>query len=57
MTTASPSPCAISKSTTWSRPGCFLDGRDGSLPKFLNPSLLTGERAVARVEGWILGVM
>ena len=30
---------------------------DGSLPEFLNPSLLPGERAVAQVEGWILGVM
>lgn len=30
---------------------------DGSFAKFLNPSLLPGERAVAQVEGWILGVM
>ena len=30
---------------------------DGSLARFLNPSLLPGERAVAQVEGWILGVM
>lgn len=30
---------------------------DGSLRTFLNPSLLPGERMVARVEGWILGVM
>jgi hypothetical protein len=30
---------------------------DGSLRKFLNPSLLPGERTLARVEGWILGVL
>lgn len=30
---------------------------EGSLREFLNPSMLPGERAVARVEGWILGVM
>jgi hypothetical protein len=29
---------------------------DGSLAAFLNPSLATTERAVAKVEGWILGV-
>jgi hypothetical protein len=29
---------------------------DGSLAMFLNPSLATPERAVAQVEGWILGV-
>ena len=29
---------------------------DGSLAAFLNPSLATPERAVAQVEGWILGV-
>lgn len=29
---------------------------DGSLRDFLNPSLLPGEYAVARIEGWILGV-
>jgi hypothetical protein len=29
---------------------------DGSLAAFLNPSLATLERAVAQVEGWILGV-
>jgi hypothetical protein len=31
--------------------------RDGRLAQFLNPSLLPMERTVARVEGWILGVM
>ncbi|MFO7687613.1 MAG: hypothetical protein R6V60_16130 [Desulfobacterales bacterium] len=30
---------------------------DGSLGKFLTPSMLPGEYHVARVEGWILGVM
>jgi hypothetical protein len=30
---------------------------DGSLAEFLNPSLMPNERAVAEVEGWILGVM
>jgi hypothetical protein len=30
---------------------------DGSLAKFLTPSLLPGERTVAQVEGWILGVI
>lgn len=30
---------------------------DGSLSKFLKPSMLPGEYHVARVEGWILGVM
>ena len=30
---------------------------DGSLGKFLKPSMLPGEYHVARVEGWILGVM
>ncbi len=29
---------------------------DGSLPAFLNPDLSPVERAVAQVEGWILGV-
>ena len=29
---------------------------DGRLPAFLNPSLLPHEQAVAKVEGWILGV-
>lgn len=31
--------------------------RDGRLAHYLNPSLLPGERTVARVEGWILGVL
>jgi len=30
---------------------------DGSLSKFLNPSLLPGEFPVVEVEGWILGIM
>ena len=30
--------------------------RDGSLAAFLNPDLGPPERAVAQVEGWILGV-
>ena len=30
---------------------------DGSLNKFLKPSLLPGEYSVAEVEGWILGIM
>jgi hypothetical protein len=30
--------------------------RDGTLPTFLNPDLTPPERAVAQVEGWILGV-
>jgi hypothetical protein len=30
---------------------------DGSLNKFLKPSLLPGEYPVAEVEGWILGIM
>jgi hypothetical protein len=30
---------------------------DGSFGKFLKPSMLPGEYHVARVEGWILGVM
>jgi hypothetical protein len=30
---------------------------DGSFGKFLKPSMLAGEFPVARVEGWILGVM
>lgn len=30
--------------------------RDGSLAAFLNPDLTPPERAVAQVEGWILGV-
>jgi hypothetical protein len=30
--------------------------REGSLAAFLNPDLTSVERAVARVEGWILGV-
>lgn len=30
---------------------------DGSLGKFLKPSMLPGEYPVAQVEGWILGVM
>ena len=29
---------------------------DGSLASFLKPNLLPGERAVAQIEGWILGV-
>lgn len=31
--------------------------RNGDLTKFLNPSLSPGERAVARIERWILGVL
>ncbi len=30
---------------------------DGSLGKFLKPDMLPGEKPVAEVEGWILGVM
>ncbi len=30
--------------------------RDGTLPAFLKPDLSPAERAVAQVEGWILGV-
>lgn len=30
--------------------------RDGSLPDFLKPALTPPERAIAQVEGWILGV-
>lgn len=30
---------------------------NGSLKKFLNPSMLPGQYAVAQIEGWILGVM
>jgi hypothetical protein len=30
--------------------------RDGSLPNYLNPDLTPPQRAVAQVEGWILGV-
>jgi hypothetical protein len=30
---------------------------DDRLGKFLKPSMLPGEYPVARVEGWILGVM
>lgn len=30
--------------------------RDGTLAGFLKPDLLPAERAVAQVEGWILGV-
>jgi len=30
--------------------------RDGTLPGYLNPDLAPAERAVARIEGWILGV-
>ncbi len=30
--------------------------RDGTLAAFLKPDLTLPERAVARVEGWILGV-
>jgi hypothetical protein len=29
---------------------------DGSLAKFFNPNLAPGEREVARIEGWILGI-
>jgi hypothetical protein len=35
----------------------FVHHLDGSLAEFLNPSLMPTERAVAEVEGWILGVM
>ena len=31
--------------------------QDGSLATFLNPSLTPPERTIARVEGWILGVL
>jgi hypothetical protein len=31
-------------------------GRQHSLAAYLNPSLTLPERAVAQVEGWILGV-
>ena len=29
---------------------------NGSLPEFFKPSLTLAERAVAQIEGWILGV-
>jgi len=29
---------------------------DGSLAKFLKPSLTRYERAVAEIEGWVLGI-
>jgi hypothetical protein len=29
---------------------------DGSLAEFLNLNLAPGEREVARIEGWILGI-
>lgn len=31
--------------------------RDGSLSRFLNPNLTAEERGIARIEGWILGVI
>ena len=31
--------------------------RDGSLGEFLNPSLTAEERGIAKIEGWILGVV
>ncbi len=31
--------------------------QDGSLDRYLKPCLLPGEYHVARLEGWILGVM
>jgi hypothetical protein len=31
--------------------------RDGSLGGFLNPSLTAEERGIAKIEGWILGVV
>jgi hypothetical protein len=31
--------------------------RNGSLPAFLNPNLTASERALATLEGWILGVV
>jgi hypothetical protein len=33
------------------------DGQGGSLESFLKPELTPGEREVAGVEGWILGVL
>jgi len=33
-----------------------LAARDGTLADFLKPDLSPGERAVAQIEGWILGV-
>jgi hypothetical protein len=33
------------------------DGQGGSLESFLKPVLTPGEREVAGVEGWILGVL
>jgi hypothetical protein len=31
--------------------------RTGSLDGFLNPSLTAEERGIAKIEGWILGVV
>jgi len=31
--------------------------RDGSLEGFFNPSLTAEERGIAKIEGWILGVV
>lgn len=31
--------------------------RDGSLGSFLNPCLTADEREIAKIEGWILGVV
>lgn len=47
---------ATSMTPTASPPGCRGADRDGSLAAFLKPELTPPERALAKVEGWILGV-
>jgi hypothetical protein len=48
---------AISTMPTASRAGLYRADQDDSLGAFLKPELTPPERAVAQIEGWILGVM
>jgi len=42
---------------TWTLGWLQRADRDGSLSGFLNPSLTAEELGIAKIEGWILGVV
>ena len=48
---------AMSKRPMRRRHGCNVPTADGSLSGFFSPSLTAEERGIAKIEGWILGVV
>jgi hypothetical protein len=51
----SPGPSASRHSSSTTPTAFYRADQDGSLGAFLKPDLTPPERAVAQVEGWILG--